>query len=83
VLILTDWFISQALALLEKPREERATESAKLGKIVELEVVTKSQANRITVLETTCADLTHEKNKLTNGYRRLLDKHKALTEKTE
>jgi uncharacterized coiled-coil protein SlyX len=52
-------------------------------KIVELEVVARSQADRIAELEVTCADFKREKDKVTDGYRRLAEKHKSLAEKTE
>jgi hypothetical protein len=71
------------LALSEKQCEKRVTESANMRKITELEVVTKSQADRIAEFEAMCADWTREKIKLTDGYQRLSDKHKALAEKTE
>jgi hypothetical protein len=45
VLILIDYFISQALTLSRKQCEKRAMESAQMAKIAELEVVTRSQAN--------------------------------------
>jgi uncharacterized coiled-coil protein SlyX len=83
VLVLIDCFISQALALSEKQREKRAAESVQVAKIVELEVVVRSQADKITELETTCGDLKCEKDKVTDGYRRLAEKHKSLAEKAE
>jgi uncharacterized coiled-coil protein SlyX len=52
-------------------------------KIAELEVVARSQADRITELETTCTDFKHEKDKVTDGYRRLVEKHKSLVEKAK
>jgi hypothetical protein len=39
-----------------------------MAKIMELEVVTKLQADKIAELEATCADLKHGKDKLTDGY---------------
>jgi uncharacterized coiled-coil protein SlyX len=50
---------------------------------VELEVVTRSQADKIAELEVTCTDLKHEKDTVTDGYRRLSEKHKALAERVE
>jgi uncharacterized coiled-coil protein SlyX len=44
-----------------------------MAKIMELEVVTKSQADKIAELEATCADLKQGKDKLTDGYRRLAE----------
>jgi uncharacterized coiled-coil protein SlyX len=52
-------------------------------KIVELEQVARSQANRITKLEASCTDFRCEKDKVTDGYRRLAEKHKSLTERVE
>jgi hypothetical protein len=37
-------------------------------KIMELEQVARSQADRITELEATCTDFRHEKDKVTDGY---------------
>jgi hypothetical protein len=68
VLVLIDYFISQVLALSEKQREKRAAELVQVAKIAEMEVVARSQADKITVLEATCADLKHEKDKVTDGY---------------
>jgi uncharacterized coiled-coil protein SlyX len=81
VLVLIDYSISQALALSGKQHEKRATESTPMAKIAELEVVTRSQAHKITELEATCADLKHEKDKVTDGYRRMSEKCKALAER--
>jgi uncharacterized coiled-coil protein SlyX len=52
-------------------------------KIAELEVVARSQANRIIELEEPCADFKREKDKVTDGYRRLAEKHKSLAKKVE
>jgi hypothetical protein len=76
VLIVIHYFISQVLALSEKRHEKRSIELAQMAKLAELEVVMKSQADKITELEATCADLKHAKEKLTNGYQRLPKKHK-------
>jgi uncharacterized coiled-coil protein SlyX len=54
-----------------------------VAKIVELEVVTRSQADRIAELEATCADFKCKKDKVTDGYQRLAEKHKLLAEKAE
>jgi uncharacterized coiled-coil protein SlyX len=43
-------------------------------KVVELEVVARSQADRIAELEAICADFKCEKDKVTDGYRRLAEK---------
>jgi hypothetical protein len=37
-------------------------------KIAELEVVARSQADRIAELEVTCTDFKHEKDTVTDGY---------------
>jgi uncharacterized coiled-coil protein SlyX len=66
------------LALLEQQHERRVAESAQMGKIAELEVVARAQADRISELEVTCADFKHEMDKVTDGYRRLIEKHKSL-----
>jgi uncharacterized coiled-coil protein SlyX len=73
-------FVSQALALLEKQCEKRVTKSAQVAKITKLEVMVRSQADRIAELEGTCADFKREKDKVTNGYRSLVEKHKSLDE---
>jgi uncharacterized coiled-coil protein SlyX len=83
VLVLIDCFILQALALSGKQCEKRVTKSMQVAKIVELEVVARSQADRITELEATCTDFKREKDKVIDGYRRLVEKHKSLVEKAE
>jgi hypothetical protein len=45
--------------------------------------VARSQADRITKLEATCANFKCENDKVTDGYWRLAEKHKSLTEKAE
>jgi CRISPR/Cas system CMR-associated protein Cmr5 small subunit len=45
--------------------------------------VARSQADRIIELEATCADFRREKDKVTDGYRRLVEKHRSLTERAE
>jgi uncharacterized coiled-coil protein SlyX len=52
-------------------------------KIAELEVVARSQADRIAELEVTCTDFKHEKDTVTDGYRRLAETHKSLAEKVK
>jgi predicted nuclease with TOPRIM domain len=52
-------------------------------KITELEVVARSQVDKIAELEVTCGDLKCEKDKVTDGYRRLAKKHKSLAKKVE
>jgi uncharacterized coiled-coil protein SlyX len=54
-----------------------------VAKIVELEVVVRSQDDRIAELEATCTDFKCEKDKVTDGYRRLAEKHKSLAEKVK
>jgi hypothetical protein len=54
-----------------------------VANIVELEAVSRSQANRIAELEATCADFKRQKDKVTDGYWRLAEKHKSLAEKAE
>jgi uncharacterized coiled-coil protein SlyX len=71
------------LALLGKQRENRAVESAQMAMIVELEVVTRSQADKIAELEATCTNLKCEKDKVIDGYQRLSEKHKALAERAQ
>jgi uncharacterized coiled-coil protein SlyX len=78
MLILIDCVTSQTLAPLERRHEKRGAELALMAKIMELEVVTRSQADKITELEATCANLKHGKDKLTDSYRRLVAKHKSL-----
>jgi uncharacterized coiled-coil protein SlyX len=63
---------------LEKWLEKSGAELTWMAKITELEVVTKLQADKITELEATCADLKCGKDKLTDGYQRLAEKHKSL-----
>jgi uncharacterized coiled-coil protein SlyX len=75
--------ISQALALSEKQREKRVAESAHVAKIAELEVVALSQTGRIAELDATCADFKREKDKVTDGYRRLAEKHKSFAVKAK
>jgi chromosome segregation ATPase len=54
-----------------------------MAKNAELELLVNSQAEKITELETTYADLKREKESITASYRRLSDKHKMFTEKAE
>jgi uncharacterized coiled-coil protein SlyX len=83
MLVLIDCFISQVLELSEKQREKRVAELAQVVRIAKLEVVARSQADRITELESTCAEFKYEEDKVTNDYRRLAEKHKSLAEKAE
>jgi hypothetical protein len=61
-----------------KQCEKRAAESVQVAKITELEVVMRSQADKIVELEAAYVDLKHEKDNVTVGYQRLSEKHKAL-----
>jgi hypothetical protein len=66
-----------------KQHEKSGIESAQATKFAELELVAQSQANRIVEPEATCTDFRHEKDKVTDGHRRLVEKHKSLTERAE
>jgi uncharacterized protein YlxW (UPF0749 family) len=68
VLTLIDCSISQALVLSEKQHAKRAAESAQVAKNAELEALVRSQAKKITDLETAYADLKCEKDNVTIGY---------------
>jgi uncharacterized coiled-coil protein SlyX len=46
-------------------------------------VVVRSQDDRIAELEVTCTDFKREKDKVTDGYRRLAEKHKSLAQKVK
>jgi hypothetical protein len=83
VLTLIDYLISQALALLEKQRIERVVESAQIAKNAKLEVLVRSQAEKIIEHETAYADLKREKENATAGYQRLAAKHDTFVEKVE
>jgi hypothetical protein len=83
VLVLIGRLFSQALVLLEDQCKRRAVESARTAKSAELEVLVKSQAEKIARLEKACDDLKREKENVTAGYRRLLEKHKTFTKKVE
>jgi hypothetical protein len=75
VLTLIDYLISHALALLEKQRTERVVESAQIAKNAKLEVLVRSQAEKIIKHEMAYADLKCEKENATAGYQRLAAKH--------
>jgi hypothetical protein len=83
VLALIDCSISQALALLEKQHVERVIESTQIAKNVELEVLVKSQAEKIAKLEAAYANLKREKENVTTSYQRLTVKHDAFVVKVE
>jgi peptidoglycan hydrolase CwlO-like protein len=51
--------------------------------MAELEVVLKSQIDKIGELEAAHVDLKRERDNMHTGYQRLLEKHKALNEKVE
>jgi hypothetical protein len=61
----------------------KAAESTQTARIMELEAVVNSQVEKIAELETAYTDLKREKEIVAAGYRRLSDKHMALTEKAE
>jgi hypothetical protein len=54
-----------------------------VAKIAELDVVAGSQADKIAKLEVTCGDLKCEKDKVTEGYRMLAEKHKTHAKKAK
>jgi hypothetical protein len=83
MLVLIDFAISQTLAMSEKQREKRVAKSTQVVKIAELEVVARSQADRIVELKPTCTNFKCEKDKVTYAYRRLPEKHKSLAEKAK
>jgi hypothetical protein len=64
-------------------RARKTIESAQTAKNAELEALVNSQAEKITKLETVYADQKREKESITAGYWRPLDKHKTFTENTE
>jgi hypothetical protein len=83
VLVLIDCSILEELALSGKQCARRADELAQVVKNAELDVLVKSQAEKISELETAYADLKHEKDNVTTGYQRLAAKHDAIKEKVE
>jgi hypothetical protein len=56
------------LELSKKQCEKRAVELAQTARNVELEMQTKSQAEKIIELEKSYTDLQHEKDNMTAGY---------------
>jgi hypothetical protein len=83
VLVLIGCSILEELALSGKQCARRADELAQVVKNAELDVLVKSQAEKISELETAYADLKHEKDNVTTGYQRLAAKHDAFKEKVE
>jgi hypothetical protein len=75
VLTLIDCSLSQALVLSMKQRQKRAAKSVQVAKIAELEVVMISQADKIAELVAAYVDSKCEKDNMSVGYRRLLEKH--------
>jgi uncharacterized coiled-coil protein SlyX len=71
------------LPLSVKLCEKRVVESVLVVKITELEQMVWSQADRIAKLEATCTDFKREKDKVTDGYQRLVEKHKSLVERAK
>jgi uncharacterized coiled-coil protein SlyX len=66
-----------------KQHEKWVIESAQVAKIAELEQVAQSQADRIAELEVTYANFKRKRDKVTDDYWRLVEKHKSLTERAE
>jgi uncharacterized coiled-coil protein SlyX len=62
---------------------KRATEAAHADKNAKLESMVNTQAQKIAELKAACANLKLEKENMMAGYRRLLEKHKMLIERTE
>jgi DNA repair exonuclease SbcCD ATPase subunit len=83
VLILIGKLFPHALMLSEDQHKRWVTASARAAKSAELEVLVKSQAEKIAQLEKACADLKREKDSVTTGYQRLSEKHKMFTERAE
>jgi uncharacterized protein YlxW (UPF0749 family) len=83
VLVLVGLLFLQTLMLSEDQCKKWVAESARTARNEELEALVKSQDEKITQLETTCADLKREKENITAGYRKLSEKHKTFTEKAE
>jgi hypothetical protein len=83
VLVLIGWLFLQALMLLEDQRKRWMIVSARVAKSAELEVLVKSQAEKIAHLKKACADLKREKESVTASYRRLSEKYKMFTEKAK
>jgi hypothetical protein len=79
VLVLIGWLFLQALMLLEDQRKRWMIVSARVAKSAELEVLVKSQAEKIAQLKKACADLKREKESVTARYRRLSEKYKMFT----
>jgi hypothetical protein len=73
----------QALTLSKKQHAKRAAESMQVAKNAKLEVLVRSQAEKIIELETAYADLKRDKDNVTIGYRRLATKHDAFAKKAE
>jgi hypothetical protein len=66
-----------------KQRVERAIELVQIAKNAELEVLVRSQVEKITELEMTYDDLKHGKENVTAGYHRLVAKQDAFVGKVE
>jgi hypothetical protein len=69
--------------LSKKQRAKRAAESTQVAKNAELEVLVRSQAEKIIELETAYADLKRDKDNVSIGYRRLATKHDVFARKAE
>jgi predicted nuclease with TOPRIM domain len=62
---------------------KRVAEAEEADRNAKLEALVEMQSQKIAEIEVACADLKQEKENLTAGYRRLLEKHKALIEEAE
>jgi hypothetical protein len=70
VFVLIGGLFQHALVLSENLRMKKAAESVQTTRNAELEALVKSQAEKITELEATYADLKREKENITVGYRK-------------
>jgi hypothetical protein len=71
------------LALSKKQCARRATELAQVAKNEELEVLLRSQAEKITKLEMAYAALKCDMDNVTTGYQRMVAKHDAFAERAK
>jgi predicted nuclease with TOPRIM domain len=68
---------------LKELTTKRVAEAEEADRNAKLEALVEMQSQKIAEIEVACADLKQEKENLTAGYRRLLEKHKALIEEAE
>jgi hypothetical protein len=68
--VLIGGLFQHALVLSENLRMKKAAESVQTTRNTELEALVKSQAEKITELEATFADLKREKENITIGYQK-------------